>query len=244
MGLISMYYAYSGNYVTSSWVILYSTILDKLDGSAARFLDASSEFGEQFDSFSDFVAFGIAPMFLVFSICMNDPRISVIFSETSEPPFFLFLALIFYVLASALRLARFNIASVPGSSHMFGMATTVAGGLVATYVLICYAHINTDFFVKILQRVPYFLLILAALEVSSLPIVKIGYRTTPFSKFAEFASIPIALFCVLTRSLPELLFLMAVAFLVAGFTQGYRQRDQIRAAIRELENAEHKGEED
>jgi CDP-diacylglycerol--serine O-phosphatidyltransferase len=45
--------------------ILFCVLLDKLDGFAARLLNASSEFGAQLDSMADLIAFGVAPGFLL-----------------------------------------------------------------------------------------------------------------------------------------------------------------------------------
>ena len=73
MGLVSIFFSQRHDFETAAWVILYSTILDKLDGTTARALKASTSFGTEFDSFSDFTAFGLAPAFLVFTYFSNDP---------------------------------------------------------------------------------------------------------------------------------------------------------------------------
>ena len=39
---------------------------DGLDGKFARLLNASSKFGMQFDTLSDFVAFGVVPAFMAY----------------------------------------------------------------------------------------------------------------------------------------------------------------------------------
>ena len=66
-GLVSIVASSSGNYQLASWLILWGVLLDKLDGASARLLNASSEFGVQFDSFADFVVFGIAPASLIYN---------------------------------------------------------------------------------------------------------------------------------------------------------------------------------
>lgn len=229
LGLISMFYATNGNYVTAGWVILYCAILDKLDGSTARVLNASTPFGGQMDSFSDFVAFGIAPAYLVFSVCTKDPIVSKIFLESSEPPFFLYFSLVFLVLASALRLARFNVTALEDSKHMFGLATTAAGGFIATYVLSCYNNYTYDFAIKLLQYLPYYIFILAALEISSFPIIKIGYKETKFARIGEIVYTITALLCVFTRSFPEFLFLSSSTYAIAGFVHAFKDREIIMA---------------
>ena len=46
-------------------------ILDALDGRVARAMKAESDFGKQFDSLSDMVAFGVAPGVLAFEWGLN-----------------------------------------------------------------------------------------------------------------------------------------------------------------------------
>ena len=66
LGLISVVLSVRGNPALAAWLILWGVLLDKLDGSAARLLNASSPFGAQLDPFADFVSFGIAPAALFF----------------------------------------------------------------------------------------------------------------------------------------------------------------------------------
>ncbi len=226
MGLSSCFYSFHGHFVMAGWLIMYSVVLDKLDGSAARALKASSAFGVQFDSLSDFVAFGIAPVFLVFSICISDPQVNEVFLE-KETPFFLYFSLVFFVLASAMRLARFNVTASENDNYMFGMATTVAGGLISAYVLTCYNHIEYSFFVRMLQVLPYVLLVLGGLEISNLPMEKFAKKKTKFLRYVDFAAFFLAFLCVLTRSVPEFLLLGASSMVTIGFVRGFRDRMDI-----------------
>ena len=57
LGLISTYYSTQGHYDLAAWMILWGVLLDKLDGTSARLLNASSKFGAELDSFADFVTF-------------------------------------------------------------------------------------------------------------------------------------------------------------------------------------------
>ena len=43
------------------------SIVDGLDGRVARAIGAQSAFGEQYDSLSDLLAFGVAPAILMYS---------------------------------------------------------------------------------------------------------------------------------------------------------------------------------
>lgn len=78
-------------------LILVAAFLDMLDGAIARLLNATSEIGAQLDSFSDFLAFGVAPSIVLYMWGLNDAgKFGV-------------MAAMVYVMATALRLARFNV---------------------------------------------------------------------------------------------------------------------------------------
>jgi CDP-diacylglycerol--serine O-phosphatidyltransferase len=71
--------------------------LDFLDGFVARKLKTSSSLGIELDSLADLVSFGVAPV-VVFYISVFD----------AKPTIFSFAACLWYLLAGAFRLARFN----------------------------------------------------------------------------------------------------------------------------------------
>lgn len=60
-GLSGIRFAIEGRWEFAAGAILIAAILDTLDGRMARLLKASSDFGAELDSLSDFVAFGVAP---------------------------------------------------------------------------------------------------------------------------------------------------------------------------------------
>ena len=104
LGLASIVQSTSGNFELAAWMILWGVLLDKLDGTFARLLNASSEFGAQMDSFADFVSFGMAPAALMYwGLSANDMVNQVWLSA----------GCMVFVVATASRLARFNVASHP-----------------------------------------------------------------------------------------------------------------------------------
>ncbi|RJP24314.1 MAG: CDP-diacylglycerol--serine O-phosphatidyltransferase, partial [Deltaproteobacteria bacterium] len=54
--------------ILASWIIVWCVLLDKLDGFAAKALNATSAFGAQFDSMADLVSFGVAPGILSYGL--------------------------------------------------------------------------------------------------------------------------------------------------------------------------------
>lgn len=82
--------------------IVLAAMLDGLDGRVARLLKASSRFGAELDSLADFVNFGVAPAVLIFTWGFDRP--DAILKSVG------WICVLVFALASALRLARFNVA--------------------------------------------------------------------------------------------------------------------------------------
>ena len=96
VGLTALRFGIAGKWSEAAIFIMIAAILDGLDGYVARALDASSIFGAQLDSFTDFISFGVAPALIIY-----------LWGLENGGPFGWFATLIFCV-AVALRLARFN----------------------------------------------------------------------------------------------------------------------------------------
>jgi len=123
-GFYSIIAAIQGRYDAAAIAILISAIFDGLDGKIARFTNTTSQFGVEYDSLSDLVAFGVAPGLLVF--------------EWSLKPFGRvgWLAVFLYIICGALRLARFNIQKNTLESRYFkGLPIPGAAIFIATLVL-------------------------------------------------------------------------------------------------------------
>jgi CDP-diacylglycerol--serine O-phosphatidyltransferase len=78
--------------------LVFAAFLDGIDGHIARLLKASSRFGAELDSLTDFVNFGVAPAIIMFSWALEDMRSIG------------WIAVLVFAVCSALRLARFNVA--------------------------------------------------------------------------------------------------------------------------------------
>ena len=96
MGLTSIRFAIEGKFETAVLAIIVAAILDGLDGRLARALRGTSRFGAELDSLADFVDFGVAPALILY------------FSSLHRIPSFGWFAALVFVIAAALRLARFN----------------------------------------------------------------------------------------------------------------------------------------
>ncbi len=166
-GLASLHYANSEDWARALAAIGMSGILDMLDGRAARLLKATTQFGEAFDSLSDFVCFGIAPAFLLYRWCRHDLSFMGYSLEG-----LLVITVVLFGLCSALRLARFTAQQrrkPPGSkpSKFFtGMPTPAAAGaaLIPPMLLLSDLQVRTPTLVVIVL-----LLSIAGLMISRLP---------------------------------------------------------------------------
>lgn len=97
-GLTSIRMSIEGRYELALAAIVFAALLDGVDGRVARLLKASSRFGAELDSLADFVNFGVAPAFLIFTWGLGDLKSLG------------WICVMIFALASALRLARFNAA--------------------------------------------------------------------------------------------------------------------------------------
>ncbi|MHB1045019.1 MAG: CDP-diacylglycerol--serine O-phosphatidyltransferase [Thermoanaerobaculia bacterium] len=96
-GYLSLMAAVRGRYDLAAGLIFLAGFLDSLDGRVARMTGSTSAFGEQLDSLSDVLSFGLAPAFLVFHWGLSTHGRLGLFAS------FLFLV------CGACRLARFNV---------------------------------------------------------------------------------------------------------------------------------------
>ena len=122
-GFISILLATDGKIIFASYLILVAMIMDGLDGKVARITHTASEFGIQYDSLSDLVAFGVAP-------CVIYARF-YLYQQVTDTVYYLLP--IMFLVCGAIRLARFNItASIYGKHHFTGLPIPAAAfGLVA-----------------------------------------------------------------------------------------------------------------
>ena len=113
MGFLSMVWAVQSRFEEAGLAIVLSALLDGMDGKVARLTHTASEFGVQYDSLADLIAFGLAPAFLLWQWQLEGlGRFGVVVA-------FLFAA------CGALRLARFNISTaVTGKRFFIGLLIT------------------------------------------------------------------------------------------------------------------------
>ena len=119
--------------------IFAAAVVDFLDGFLARLLKAQSEMGEQLDSLSDVVSFGVAPGLILYQLL----RLSYAQLENGlEVSILMLLPAFIFTAAVAWRLAKFNL-SQNQSYNFRGVPSPAAGLLIASFpLIILYQYFN------------------------------------------------------------------------------------------------------
>src|SRR4029077_14564166 len=65
-GMTAIRFAVNGEFEYATFAIIAAGVFDGLDGRLARLLKATSRFGAELDSLSDFISFGVAPAAVVY----------------------------------------------------------------------------------------------------------------------------------------------------------------------------------
>lgn len=122
-GFWSIVSAFNQNFKWAGYFIVFSGVLDMFDGRIARLSNTGTKFGAELDSLVDIVSFGVAPALMMY------------FLEFTAAGKFGWVVCYLYVVAAALRLARYNvISSTKGHSNFFtGLPSPAAGMTLATY---------------------------------------------------------------------------------------------------------------
>lgn len=201
-GIAAIHAAVTGRPVDGTWWVLWAIVFDKLDGAVARKLKVTSALGAQFDSFSDFTSFGLAPFF-VFAGAFGHAANALT----------VFLGLVF-VFGCVLRLAKYNLT---GSDNTFfrGVPTPMAAGIsclalnlglkyagtVDSYALV-YSVLLAIF--GILMNLPW------------LTYQKVGTENTLAMRLFVVVTIFVCFVLMLLRMFPEFLLCVSTAMLIFG----------------------------
>lgn len=223
LGLGSIVTGQLGDLELAGWMIVWCALLDVLDGMAARLLKATSSFGAEFDSMADLIAFGVAPALLVLQAGLQIGEVQIGTGQF----WVLLLAVGVFVLAGAMRLARFNLSSSAPSGGWFrGIPITAAGGgLISTTVILLtrYEEIATS--MPLHAYLPMLMFVLALGMVSTLRFPKITKRRSNVINAFQVLNVLATYYCGITRNYPEFLFGMAIFLLVSGIIAGRRTRE-------------------
>jgi CDP-diacylglycerol--serine O-phosphatidyltransferase len=167
-GIWAMVLATRGDFYRASWFIVFAGILDTLDGRVARISGTGTRFGAELDSLVDIVSFGVAPAFLMYQV------------EFAGGGGATWIFCYFYVMAAAIRLARFNVTQAGrAKTYFIGLPSPAAGMTLATY----YPFTQTELYAS-LHGLPWHLVLtFLMIGLTILMVSNVHYPTLPRAGF-------------------------------------------------------------
>ncbi|ULQ46096.1 CDP-diacylglycerol--serine O-phosphatidyltransferase [Flagellatimonas centrodinii] len=130
-GFFAIVSAMNGHFSMAAAGILAAMIADALDGRIARLTNTQSDFGKEYDSLCDMVAFGVAASVVMYAFSLHHlADYKWLGGKLGWVVAFLFTA------CTALRLARFNVlAAIAGSNKdFFGLPSPAAAAVITFFV--------------------------------------------------------------------------------------------------------------
>ncbi len=128
-GFYAILAAMSGRFEAAAIAIFIAMIADGLDGRVARMTNTQSDFGAEYDSLADMVAFGLAPALVMYLWALSDLGK------------FGWLAAFVYTAGTALRLARFNTQVGTADKRYFqGLASPASAAIMAGVIWVGVEH--------------------------------------------------------------------------------------------------------
>ncbi len=207
-GVYSLVASMRGDFFAAALAVIGANVFDVLDGRVARVTDSASEFGSEYDSLADLVAFGVAPAMLLYRFAL-------------EPWGTLgWLAAGLYVVCGALRLARFNVQhDVVAKRNFVGLPIPAAAEVIATSVLL---YIYVFAAVPEVRRVGW---LLAAYTLAILMVS--GFRYFSFKELGLRHRQPFSV--LLTFIVGLVIFLAEPQFFLFAFAVGYAASGPLRS---------------
>lgn len=221
LGVVAL--ASEGQFMLAGWLVVWCVLLDKLDGTCARLLGASSKFGAQLDSLADLVVFGVAPATTILFLTRAEPEL---FARWARFEWAIYAMLALFVVCASLRLAKFNVLAEDDDPPVFfGLPTTFTGGVLALLLLI-----GLDREISwLLGTLPLFAMAFALLMVANFVLPKIGHSTSTLGMVAQVILVGLAYVFGFMRVFPGYLLAVSVGFAAFGMVFGLLHRDELLA---------------
>jgi CDP-diacylglycerol---serine O-phosphatidyltransferase len=203
-GFYSMVSAVSGHFEVAAVMIVIAFVCDGLDGRVARASRTSSQFGVEYDSLSDVVAFGVAPAMLAYAWALK-PIGSFGIGVTG-----------LFVICAALRLARFNVQTATADKSRFvGLPVPGAAAMMAGLVL-AYSYFELDSPRTLCTIMVPITLALGGLMISRVPYP--SFKTMKLEKRAQVELIvTMMVAAAMLFAMPQLTaFLLSSAYVLSG----------------------------
>lgn len=206
-GFYAIVAAINGDFAAAGLAIWLGQLLDGMDGRIARLTNSQSKFGEQYDSMSDMVSFGVAPALVMFIWCLSG------LGKLGWAVAFM------YVACAGVRLARFNAQADTADQRFFtGLASPPAATLIAATV---WTGHDMGYLGLELAGWAQGLLALEVFLVGLLMVVNVPYHSfkgIDFKGRVPFAAVfgVILIFVVISIDPPRVLLAMAATYALSG----------------------------
>jgi len=208
IGLLSGFYSLissvDAHFEFAAVLIMVAFVCDGLDGRVARLSRTSSQFGVEYDSLSDIVAFGVAPAGLAYSWALRPlGAVAIVISGL-------------FVVAAGLRLARFNVQTGTTDKRRFtGLPVPGAAAMIAGIVL-AYSYFELNSPRALCVVMAPLTAALAALMISRIPYP--SFKVFHFRKRVQIELMAGVLVVVaMLLAMPQFtLFMLATAYVLSG----------------------------
>ena len=154
-GFFAIVQATVGHFDYAAVAIFVAMAMDTLDGRVARITSTASDFGKEYDSLADVIAFGLAPALVIYEWGLK---------AVGRPGW---LIAFIFVAAAALRLARFNVQETRDIRYFQGLPCPMAAAVVAAGIWVADTHAIEGYWAAVVAMAA--MLMLALAMVSTLP---------------------------------------------------------------------------
>ncbi len=209
-GYYSIIAGINGKFEIAAISVFIAALLDGLDGRVARLTNTESAFGEQYDSLSDLISFGLAPSLLMYNWSLHSlGQIHPVMGKIG------WLVAFIYAVSGALRLARFNVQiGTIDKAYFQGLPSPAAAALVSSFVWVAVDHGFTG---ESLQFVSLGITLIAGLLMVS-RFRYYSFKTLPFKESVPFVWILllVMIFVLLTLAPAKVLLVVFSGYAISG----------------------------
>lgn len=222
IGLTSVRFALQDRFEEAVIAILVAAVLDAMDGRLARLLGASSDFGAELDSLSDFISFGVAPALVTYMLSLKVWQ------------GFGWVIILFFAVCMSLRLARFNIsnrvvtdkAPPAWAKQFFTGVPAPAGAMLGLLPLMLFLATGLEIFIQPIVSAMV-LILTGILMISRLPTFSFKTIQIP-PRLVLPTLLLVGLFVAFFMTYPWLTMSVCLGAYVVSFTYSYKLHNKLK----------------
>lgn len=215
-GFYSIIASTGGQFDKAIYAIFLAALFDGLDGRVARWTNAQSAFGEQFDSLSDMLSFGVAPAILVYSWILSP------LGRVGLACAFIFTA------CAAFRLARFNVQiAVVDKRYFIGLASPLAALVLASGIWVGIDNTNIIDTSIVGWKVAYAILAVVAGLLMVSNVRYFSFKEMDRKRVPFVIMLPVVLLLIgIVYNIPLGLFCVGLIYAASGIVSAFMARSQ------------------